>query len=110
VHCLSGPVPITPNGIAADAAGNVIFSLSSLNVVSTTFAVFAPGGIIAAKISPNLALVWTRSFGGMELTAGGVAVDGLGNVVLGGVASAPVDLDGATITALGQAFAFELGP
>ena len=111
VHCLAGPDAISPNGVTADGAGNVVFSFNSPNIVVSDLGSSDVGGIIVAKLdAPYTALLWTRSFGDVNLTRGGVAVDGMGNVALGGLPAAAVDLGGANITTVGQPFVFELGP
>ena len=89
---------IDVTGLATDEAGNAYvagYLSSSLNVGCSPPA--GEDGIFLAKLDPAGACVYTRMFDEVYAGGAGVAVDALGNVVLGLQTSREIDLGGGPI-------------
>ncbi len=111
--CYSGADPVVTYGLAVDAANDVVLGLSSSGVItSPSFTgAIGPGALVTAKLAaPYGNYLWAHGVG--LNTAGngsGVAIDGMGYVVMTGNPGVALDLGEATVPA-GQAFVYETTP
>lgn len=103
----------TGSAIAVDGAGNVVLH-GSFQVAALTTPVLTKIGIqdaFAVKLDSDGATVWAKNFGGAGASSVGaaVALDGAGNVVLGGYYPAP-GMTTPALTLLGaqDGFVFKL--
>ena len=109
----------TVNHLAVDTAGNVYTSgtyTSAISYNTTTGArSLAGSGIYALKETASGAFVWANGLVGSGLTAGGLAVDGSGDVFLDGSFKSAVNFAGISptigpVNAKGNAFVVKLNP
>jgi hypothetical protein len=112
--CLAGAsADAFANGVAADGAGNVVLLLSSAGNLEGLGGTVAPGALIAVKTAqvPPSSPIWVKSFApdNTQAYATGIAVDGMGNVVISANENADIDVAGGTLPA-NQASVLQLAP
>lgn len=104
-HVYSTMLGATVSGMAAGGGDTLVVtgSYSGMLVLGdTTLTSVGATDVFVAKLDGKGAVVWARSFGSAGLESGmDVAVDGSGNILLGGGMLAPVDFGGGPITIAG---------
>jgi len=100
-------------GIAVDGSGNVYLdgNFKSANLTTPALAKIGVGDAFALKLDSSGATLWAKNFGGAGAFAEafGIAVDGRGNVYLGGYfESGDLTTPALSKIGLGDAFAFKL--
>ncbi|PAW88952.1 MAG: hypothetical protein B9S26_10245, partial [Opitutia bacterium Tous-C4FEB] len=102
---------VTPSGIAVDTIGNVYLVGSFFDQSLTTPLLTKLGTVdaFAIKLDSSGTRTWARNYGGggASVTGSGIAVDGSGNVYLGGYFSS-ANLGTPALTKLGTRDAFAL--
>lgn len=96
----------TVTRVTTDHDGNVILAGSfsgHLNFGGGSLASAGDYDVFVAKLGPGGAHVWSKSYGDASTqTAGGVAVDSMGNVLVAGQFSGTVDFGGKSLTTGGS--------
>ncbi|MDI1452031.1 hypothetical protein [Polyangium sp. 6x1] len=104
-HVFSTMLGATVSGMAAGGSGTLIVTGSfsgTLALGGETLTSAGATDVFVAKLDGNGAPIWAKSFGSTGLDSGmDVAVDGKGNVFLGGGMLAPIDFGGGPITITG---------
>ena len=99
------------NGIAVDGTGNVYLGgyFQNANLTTPALTRFGNGDAFAFKLNSAGVTTWYKNFGGSGGSAygNGIAVDGVGNVYLGGQFSA-TNLTTPALTKIGDVDAFAL--
>ncbi|MES2932818.1 MAG: SBBP repeat-containing protein, partial [Pseudomonadota bacterium] len=101
------------NAIAVDSAGNVYLGGDILYAPFTTPPMTQVSGAesFVFKLDTSGTIVWAKNFGGAGgITAKAIAVDGTGNVYLGGAASGNLTNPVLTVIGYQDAYVFKLNP
>jgi hypothetical protein len=96
----------TGTGVAADAQGNVLVTGDFAGSVDFGGGVLTSAGgadVFIAKYDPTGKHLWSKRFGDADHQGGtGVAVDGLGNVLVTGSLAGAADFGGGALTSAGS--------
>lgn len=105
---------VNGNGIAADGSGNVSLGgyFYAANLTAPALTKIGTADVFAIKLNASGVVTWAQNFGGSVATAVsyGIAVDGSGNVYLGGLTDANLTTPALTKIGIHDVFAIKLDP